>query len=169
MDLETIKALAREAHDGQTDLTGRPYFEAHLTPIAAAAAVFGPEAEAAGWLHDIVEDTDITADDLVARGIPSPVVDAVVAVTRRSDESYAGLIERAAADPLGVVVKLADNTWNIICNPALAEVDEPRARTMLLDRYLPARTRLLAAAELTEDSPEVVQMTTILTAALKSL
>jgi len=40
---------------------------------------------------------------------------------------------------------------------------------MLLDRYLPARTRLLAAAELTEDSPEVVQMTTILTAALNSL
>ena len=43
------------------DKLGRNYVDAHLRPIAEAAAVFGTEAEAAGWLHDILEDTATTA------------------------------------------------------------------------------------------------------------
>lgn len=148
-----IAALARQAHAGQVDRAGRDYFDAHLTPIAAAAACFGPDAEAAGWLHDVLEDTDLTATDLAGRGVPPAVVEAVESVTRRSDETYEELITRAAAHPLGCLVKLVDNAWNIASNPGLAALDPGTAAAMLADRYRPARVRLLAAAELTDESP----------------
>lgn len=117
---EDVRGIARQAHEGQVDAAGRDYFDAHLTPIAQAAAVFGADAEAAGWLHDVLEDTDVTADQLGAWGVSSKVVGAVESVTRRSGEAYPQLIDRSCAHPLGRLVKLADNAWNIASNPALA-------------------------------------------------
>lgn len=144
MDTEAVVALAREAHAGQVDKLGRDYFSAHLVPIAAGAALFGEPAEQAAWLHDIIEDTDVTADALRERGVDRDVVAAVEAVSRRSDESYEELIRRASAHPIGRLVKLVDNAWNIMSNPELAEVDPALARRLLDERYSPARDRLLA-------------------------
>jgi (p)ppGpp synthase/HD superfamily hydrolase len=162
MESVDVRALARRAHAGQVDKAGRDYFDAHLTPIAEAAAVFGPAAEAAGWLHDILEDTDVEADGLVAQGVDVEVVAAVESVTRRADETYEQLIDRAAAHPLGRFVKLVDNAWNITSNPVLAALDAERAASMLRDRYLPARARLLAATGLSADSAEVLAMQSVL-------
>lgn len=145
MDTEAVVALAREAHAGQTDKLGRDYFSAHLAPIAAGAALFGEPAERAAWLHDVIEDTEVTADALLERGVDRDVVAAVESVSRRSDESYEQLIRRASAHPVGRLVKLVDNAWNIMSNPELAAVDPARARQLLEERYYPARDRLLAA------------------------
>jgi (p)ppGpp synthase/HD superfamily hydrolase len=128
--------LASQAHDGQVDKQGRDYFEYHLLPIAASLRPFGSLAYAAGLLHDIVEDTPMTCAQLTARGFPRPVVDAVRAVTRQDDESYAELIERAAADPLGRLVKLADNWHNLATVDLLPDAAD-RARLRL--RYEQAR------------------------------
>ncbi|PJI93549.1 5' nucleotidase, NT5C type [Luteimicrobium subarcticum] len=160
--MKSIRELAAEQHDGQVDKLGRTYFDAHLAPIAEAARVFGVDAEAAGWLHDIIEDTSTTPQDLTEHDVPEHIVSAVTSVTRRSDESYADLITRACADPLGRYVKLADNAWNVTCNPDLAREDPERAARMLRDKYLPARQRLLAACELTEESRQVVAMQAVL-------
>ena len=65
------------------------------------------------------------------------------------------LIDRAIAHPLGCLVKLVDNSWNITCNPGLAATDPVKAASMMADKYGPARVRLLAAAQLTESSPKV--------------
>ena len=142
--------LARSAHTGQTDLTGRDYFTGHLDPIAASIHRYGDRAIAAAWLHDIIEDTrhwptPITVIQLHAWGVPAIVIEAVDAVTRRPDETYKELITRACAHPLGCIVKLADNWYNIISNPGLAQVDRQKAESMLRTRYIPARDRLIAA------------------------
>src|SRR5687768_1097644 len=146
--------LALQAHEGQVDEQGRDYYLAHLLPIAEALRPFGPHAEMAGALHDIVEDTRDQPDaarryDLVrlrALGVPHIVVEAIDAVTRRPGEPYiSGLIHRAAAHPLGRLVKLADNKHNLAANDGLARSDPEKARTLREGRYRPARRILLAA------------------------
>ena len=164
-----ITGIARRAHAGQVDKAGRDYVDAHLAPIAEAAAVFGPDAESAGWLHDVLEDTSITAAELLRLGVDAAVVDAVDSVTRRADETYDQLIDRACAHPLGRHVKLVDNAWNIASRPFLAAIDAELAATMVTERYLPARARLLAAAALTEDSPEMREVQAVLDRHLERL
>lgn len=145
MQMEAVLALAREAHAGQRDKVGRDYFEAHVLPIAAGASLFGETAEQAAVLHDVLEDTELTAADLLARGVGPEVVAAVESVTRREGETYDGFITRAARHPVGKLVKLVDNAWNIMSNPELAEQDPEKAQQLLEERYLPARDRLLAS------------------------
>jgi (p)ppGpp synthase/HD superfamily hydrolase len=68
----------------------------------------------AGLLHDVLEDTDLNADDLVASGVPSRVVETVVVLTKRPDEPYDRYIERIRADELARRVKLADLQDNLV-------------------------------------------------------
>ncbi|WP_457180877.1 hypothetical protein [Mycobacteroides abscessus] len=164
---ETVQAkrIARHAHAGQHDKLGRDYFEAHLVPIASAAKAFGDTVTAAAWLHDVLEDTQVTAEDLKSFGVSPTLVQAVDSVTRRDGEKYTELIDRACADPVGRLVKLIDNAWNITCNPLLADADPKRAASMLKDRYEPARRRLLEACDLEWDAAQVREVQAVLDAA----
>ena len=67
-----------------------------------------PQAQAAAWLHDVVEDTSTSLADLRAAGFPEPVIAAVDALTRRPDEPGDNYYARVAADPLALRVKRAD-------------------------------------------------------------
>lgn len=163
-ETELAKDIARRAHDGQQDKAGRDYFEAHLVPIACAATVFGETVTAAAWLHDVLEDTNVTADELRRLSVSPPVVSAVESVTRRANESYTQLIERAGADPVGRFVKLIDNAWNITSNPVLAVTDPERARSLLHGRYEPARRQLMTACALEENGPMIREVHAILNA-----
>jgi (p)ppGpp synthase/HD superfamily hydrolase len=73
--------IAKKAHEGQFDKSGVPYIE-HVRYVAQHAGEYGIEAEIIGWLHDVVEDTSITLDDLRAV-FPAEIIDAVDAITRR--------------------------------------------------------------------------------------
>ncbi|MFI7073496.1 HD domain-containing protein [Micromonospora sediminicola] len=150
-------ALAAAAHHGQTDKAGRPYIE-HPRAVAAILAEqgHGDHAVMAGLLHDVVEDTPISLDDLRAAGFPEAVVSAVDAVSRRDGETYMDMIRRAAADPLGRLVKLADNAHNS-SEERLANLD-PEAAAFLRRRYAKARAVLLplpfrAAEPTTKEEP----------------
>jgi (p)ppGpp synthase/HD superfamily hydrolase len=129
-------ALALEAHAGQVDKQGRDYFRHHLLPIAESLRPYGSHAYVAGLLHDVVEDTSITYQQLAELGFPPVVIEAVRAVTRRDDETYPELIDRAAAHPLGRLVKLADNWHNL---SGLAALTNEADRTRLRLRYEQAR------------------------------
>jgi (p)ppGpp synthase/HD superfamily hydrolase len=144
MTPDDVADFARRAHAGQVDQQGRDYYEHHLVPIAALLRPFGEDAAVAGLLHDVLEDTPTTVQDLVTLGVPAPVIAAVEAVTRREDEPYEALIERAAAHGLGRLVKLADNWHNLSSNAALAREDPEKAARLRL-RYEAARTRLTAS------------------------
>jgi len=142
--VQQVREFVRRAHAGQTDKLGRDYVRDHLEPVAAELAAHGADAEMAGLLHDVLEDTAVTADRLRGLGVPEQVVRAVEAVTRRPGEDYSESIARAAADPLGRLVKLADNTVNLRSNAALAEVDPDAARRLRI-KYQAAREQLLQA------------------------
>lgn len=144
--VEDARQLAARAHAGQVDKLGRDYFEAHLVPIAALLRARSAHAEMAGLLHDVLEDTSLTQDDLRSAGVPEPVISAVVAVTRRAGEEYDALVARSAADPLGKYVKLADNTHNLESNTSLAAIDPDQAMR-LRRKYERARSTLLSAVE----------------------
>lgn len=139
--VDRARAAAAAAHAGQLDKQGRDYLDAHLAPVAAALEGHPPEVVAAGWLHDVVEDTDWTVEQ-VAEAFGPDVARTVESVTRRADETYDELIERAAADPVGRLVKLADNGVNLANNDALAATD-PDTAARLRTKYETARRRLL--------------------------
>lgn len=134
--VEDAQALATFAHEGQVDKAGNPYIE-HPRAVAELLEPHGEHAVMAGWLHDVVEDTDVTLDRLTAMGFPPEVVSAVDSVTHREGESCDDLIARAAADPLGRLVKLADNTSNM--DPARLALLDQETRERLTKKYARAR------------------------------
>lgn len=142
--LDQVKVLAKAAHGGQVDQMGRDYFSYHLTGVANRLTEHGEHAVMAGFLHDTLEDTVLAADDLRAAGVSENVVEAVISVSAIEGQGYDELISRAAAHPLGRLVKLADNAQNLADNPKLAETNlELAAR--LRNKYETARQTLLAA------------------------
>lgn len=99
-----------------------------------------------GLLHNVIEDRGYTAPDLFEMGVPDVVVHAVVSVSKVALESYDEFIGGAAPDPLGRLVKLADNAHNLASNDLLAATD-PEAATRLWVKYETVRQRLLDAHE----------------------
>lgn len=101
------KQIATKAHEGQVDKVGDPYI-GHPARIAASL----PESEVDGrivaWLHDVVEDTTVTLNDLEQAGFPSEIIVAVDAITHRDDESNDEYYARVRANPIALRVKLAD-------------------------------------------------------------
>lgn len=140
----TADALAEAAHAGQVDKAGQPYV-GHVRAVAAMLTEHGDNAVMAGLLHDIVEDTDVTLDQLRELGYPEEVVRAVDAVSRRDGETYMDLIRRAAADPLGRLVKLADNAHNSA--PDRLDALDAEQAAWFRQKYAKARAVLLAAEE----------------------
>ena len=63
--------------------------------------------------HDIIEDTDITAEHLLVEDFPQSVVDGILSVTKREGESYEDFVARAKQNPIGRVVKLYDLEDNL--------------------------------------------------------
>jgi (p)ppGpp synthase/HD superfamily hydrolase len=136
--------VARHAHAGVYRRCGEAYIE-HPRRVAEDLAAAGLPAEvvAAAWLHDVVEDTDITLAEL-ALIFPAAVVDIVDSVTHRDGEDYlTQSVPRAAAHPGGRYVKLADNADN--SRPDQLAVFPVCSRVRRERKYLDARHVLLAA------------------------
>ena len=134
--LERAMAIAAAAHRGQCDKAGEPYL---LHPIRVMLRVSGHDERLVALLHDVVEDSPWTLEQLRAEGFPEAVILAVDRVTRREGEPYQAVIERAGADPLARRVKLADLEDNIDAGPAARAFS---ARPGRLERYRRAHARL---------------------------
>lgn len=106
-----VDALAARAHAGQLDKIGVDYIE-HPRAVAAGLEPFGDELVMAGLLHDVLEDTDVTAADLLAAGVLESVMRIVEAVTNTPGELYEVKMRRIAADRDACLVKIADNASN---------------------------------------------------------
>jgi (p)ppGpp synthase/HD superfamily hydrolase len=130
--LEQAIALAVQAHTGQQDKAGRPYI---LHPLRVMLAQTTDAEMIAAVLHDVVEDTPVTLEDLQAAGFSAEVLAAVESVTHREDETYEAYLERCRANPIGLRVKLADlhDNMDIRRIQTLSQRDMAR-----LERYLQA-------------------------------
>ncbi len=139
-----VDSLAAHAHAGQVDKIGVPYIE-HVRAVAAGLAPFGDELVMVGLLHDIIEDTDWTADRLRQEGIPPRVVSAVEAVTNQRDVPYEEKIRRIIRDSDATLVKIADNAHNSRPDRGAQLPEEKRVR--LAAKYRAARDVLWTAAD----------------------
>src|SRR5690606_18671681 len=106
MELAAVIELAKEAHDGQRVKLGRDYFLAHLATISAGAALSGEKAAHDACLHDIIEDTAMTANQWLSLSVEAEVASAGEAVTRRDEEPYEDYIRRVSRNPVGRLVKV---------------------------------------------------------------
>ncbi|MBI1338337.1 MAG: HD domain-containing protein [Phycisphaera sp.] len=136
-DLATAIELAVKAHSGQRDKAGQPYI---LHPLRVMFRCDGEVQKIVAVLHDVIEDTDVTADDLRKLGFSEEVLAGLDAVTARKDESYDEFVERAARNPIGRVVKLADLEDNLDVR-RLGELGERDLKR--LNKYLNARKLIL--------------------------
>lgn len=113
-DIEMVakaRAWAIKAHAGQKDKAGKDYFRAHVA--AVAERVKGdPVAETVAFLHDTVEDTSITIED-IRTGFPKEVADAVDALTQSKNMPYAEYLWHIQQNPIAVKVKLSDLRSNM--------------------------------------------------------
>lgn len=101
--------LARKWHKGQVDKGGTPYIE-HVRHVSEQMDT--TDGKIVGMLHDIVEDTLLTLDDLRIEGFTPLQIDAVDALTRRKDETYDAFIFRVSQNPLAKEVKIKDMLHN---------------------------------------------------------
>ena len=125
--VELAEQLARQYDAGQVDRVGSPYIE-HPRAVAELLAGTPESWQAAAWLHDVLEHTDATADDLLAAGVPGEVVRLVEIVSRRPGEEYLAFIERVCADGAAVRLKIADTLHNLDPARDFGPSAEKRAR-----------------------------------------
>lgn len=120
--LERAIAIAVEAHAGQVDKAGAPYV---LHPLRMMLGLASDEERIVAVLHDVCEDCPgWTFERLRGEGFPDHVLTALASVTKRDGESYDAFVRRAAADPIGRRVKLAD----LRDNSDLTRIAAPTAR-----------------------------------------
>lgn len=134
--------IASEAFGGKTDRAGKPYID-HLERVASKVPTWG--AKCVAWLHDLLEDTDWTIEDLrnhLYGGQPAfsnEILEAIEAITHKEGQSYEDYIEQVAQNPLATMVKLEDlrDNMDITRLPRLTDRDIER-----LKKYHKAYLRL---------------------------
>lgn len=121
--LERAIAIAAMAHEGQVDKGGAPYI---LHPLQVMLRLQDPQARTVAVLHDVVEDSPVSLEDLREQGFSEGVLSALEALTKREGEDYQAFVERAGRDPLARQVKLAD----LAENSDLSRIPAPSAKDL---------------------------------------
>ena len=101
--------LCFEAHKEQKDKSGLPYVH---HPFHLAEQMTDEATTIVALLHDVVEDTSVTLEDLKSEGFPQEVVDAIALMTHNDGSPYMDYVARIKQNPIAKAVKLADLTHN---------------------------------------------------------
>ena len=107
--IDIALAISKKAHAGQVDKAGVDYIQ---HPLYVASQVKTEQEKAVALLHDVLEDSNITAADLLAYGLSNEVVTAVQILTKKKGQSYQEYLEKVKTNDLARVVKLADLKHN---------------------------------------------------------
>ena len=107
--IDIALAIAKKAHVGQVDKAGVDYIQ---HPLYVASLVKTEQEKAVALLHDVIEDSDVTVEDLLASGLSNEVVTAVQILTKKKGQSYQEYLEKVKSNNLARVVKLADLKHN---------------------------------------------------------
>ena len=101
--------LCFEAHKNQTDKTGLPYV---FHPFHLAEQMTDEYTTVTALLHDVVEDTNYTLNDLKEMGYPDEVITALSLLTHDDGSEYMEYVKRLKNNPIARAVKLADLKHN---------------------------------------------------------
>ena len=112
--------LCYEAHKDQVDKTGVPYV---FHPFHVAEQMKDEATTIVALLHDVVEDTDYTLEDIAAEGFGQEIVEAVALMTHEDDVPYLDYVAKLKDNPIARAVKLADLAHNSD-QSRLGEIDD---------------------------------------------
>lgn len=101
--------ICYDAHHGVKDKSGVPYV---FHPFHVAEQMDTEYEVCTALLHDVVEDTDYTLEDLRKAGFPEEIVSAVACLTKDKNQPYMEYIDIVKKNPLATKVKLADLAHN---------------------------------------------------------
>lgn len=126
--LQKAIQIAQKAHEAQVDKTGMPYIGHVMRVMESGKTV---DEKIVGVLHDIVEDTDWTFEQLAKEGFPAHIIEAIKCLTKTSeDEPYDDFIKRVQTNSLAIRVKINDLTDNMDLRrlPAISDKDIDRLK-----------------------------------------
>lgn len=120
--------LCFQAHKDQTDKSGIPYV---FHPIHLAEQMIDEDTTVVALLHDVVEDTEYTIEDLSAMGFNNLVLDAIKLLTHTDSIPYMDYVAKIKTNPIAKAVKLADLAHNsditrmdVVDEKAIARVEK---------------------------------------------
>ena len=146
--LKTLE-LVTKLFEGKTDKAGLPYYN-HLLKVYANVSEYDEKIIA--LLHDVVEDTDITFDNLKEYGYPDSILEALKVLTKKKGEYYPDYIERIieSNNIQAMNVKLADLKHNIDIN----RIEKPTINDYerINKRYIPAINKIQNKLEQIKES-----------------
>ncbi len=119
--LEKAIALAATQHARQLDKGGQPYI---LHPLRLMLQFSNPTLQIIAVLHDILEDTAMTVEDLKVLGFSAEIIQAIQALTKQTGESRLEAAKRTVLNPLATQVKYVD----VLDNMNLARINNPTSR-----------------------------------------
>jgi (p)ppGpp synthase/HD superfamily hydrolase len=139
--IDTARTIAKIAHASMVDKVGKPYF-GHAHRVATNPRLTSGYETCAGYLHDVLEDTTVTAEDLRNLGVDSYAISLVETLTHLEDETYFDYIDRVSKSAAATRIKLADLEDN------LDESRWPDMPDSMKARYLKAKSILETTEEL---------------------
>ena len=128
--------LCFKAHKDQVDKSGMPYV---FHPFHVAEQMTDEVTTIVALLHDVVEDTNNTLDDIAAMGFGQDVVDALALMTHDKNVPYLDYVAKIKDNPIARTVKLADLAHN--SDPTRLDVIDEKTKERL-EKYRKARTLL---------------------------
>ena len=134
--LEKARKIAEKAHEGQMDKGGHPYI---LHPLRVMNRCETEMEKIAALLHDVLEDSDHTLEDLRREGFAEEILEALVCLTHLEGEDYMAYIERICQNPLAARVKHADLQDNMDISRIPQPTEKDFAR---LEKYKKAKARI---------------------------
>lgn len=115
-------SIARAAHAGQFRRDGVTPYITHPEAVAKSLEGENPDVIAAAWLHDVLEDTEVTISELKNAGIPVRVIEAVALLTRWDGQSYEDYLHWITQDEIARKVKVADIQHNLSDAPTEKQI-----------------------------------------------
>ncbi|OQB12475.1 MAG: GTP pyrophosphokinase [Firmicutes bacterium ADurb.Bin193] len=140
--------IASKAHAGQVDKGGSPYI---LHPIRVMMNCESESAKICAILHDVIEDTNITFDDLRKDGFTDEIITALECLTKLDSEHYDDFISRVITNEIACLVKLAD----LADNMDLTRIQNPSAKDEgRIKKYGQAADRISKALPYADEIPD---------------
>ena len=131
--LDKAIELAKIAHEGQVDKGGHPYINHPLRVMNNLEIV---EEKIVAVLHDAVEDSDLTLEDLRRSGFSEVIVEAIAAITKQEGEKRKDYLKRVELNKIALRVKIADMTDNADISRILHPTDKDRERTRIYKKNI---------------------------------
>lgn len=133
--VKLAEQVATEAHSGQFRRGGVIPYIVH--PKAVASRVGEDiDARVVAWLHDVLEDCDVTEDQLRQKGFTEKQINAIKVMTKKKGQSYDEYLENIASCPIATKVKIADMISNLADNPTKRQIEKYAKGLLRLSKEL---------------------------------